>query len=106
MNGATNSGPAARRLPLAEAAVVTAISAPLDGEALALGVRGQPRLPGAERAGGVGLVGEGLTDRLGPVGRRLVEERRPLEGGVDRGADVGEDLVDLLAAVERRLLSD
>lgn len=52
----------------------------VDGETLLPGVRGEPRLPGSERAGGVGAVGQGLADGLGPVGRRLVEERRPLEG--------------------------
>ena len=58
---------------------------------------GDPLLPLVEGGAGVGLVGERLADRLVPVVDRLVEERRPLELGVDRAADVGEQLVDLSA---------
>src|SRR6185437_8841301 len=72
----------------------------LDGEALALGEGGDPGLPLVERGDGVGLVGEGLADGLFEVRLHPVEERRPLERGVDGAADPGEDLVDLLAAVE------
>ena len=72
----------------------------LDGEALALGEGGDPGLPLVERGDGVGLVGEGLADGLLEVRLHPVEERRPLERGVDGAADPGEDLVDLLAAVE------
>src|SRR5689334_5141549 len=75
-----------------------------DLEALVLGVVGDALLPLVQRASDVSLVGERLADRLVPVVDGLVEERRPLEAQVHGVADVGEDLVHRLAAVERGLL--
>src|SRR5687768_1383446 len=72
-----------------------------DGEALVLGVRRQAGLPFVGGRAHVTLVRHGLAGGLGPVLDRLVHERRPLPADIDRLADLGEGLVDLLVAEER-----
>src|SRR5690242_7989340 len=71
----------------------------LDGEALLLRVADEVVLPRLEGADDVPLVGDRLADGLlaGRVG--VVHERQPPEVLGDGRRDLGEELVDLLAAV-------
>src|ERR671912_294400 len=75
-------------------------------ESLVRGVLGTGVLPCLQAGDSVGLVRERLAQGLGEVGVDEIHERQPLEVRGDGLGDLGELFVDLLAAVELRLLTD